>query len=86
VSRAGDEYVLTLPLPLVSAAEVDLKRRGEELLVVVGEHRRVLTLPAVLRRCVVRSAGVTGGTLRVRFVPDETAWPTTGPTRKEATT
>jgi len=85
VSRAGDEYVLTLPLPLVSAAEVDLKRRGEELLVVVGEHRRVLTLPAVLRRCVVRSAGVTGGTLRVRFVPDETAWPTTGPTRKEAT-
>jgi len=85
VRRAGEEYVLTLPLPLVSAAEVDLKRRGEELLVVVGEHRRVLTLPAVLRRCVVRSAGVRGGTLRMRFVPDETAWPTTGPARREAT-
>jgi arsenite-transporting ATPase len=75
VRRAGQEYVLTLPLPLVSASEVDLKRRGEELLVVVGDHRRVLTLPAVLRRCLVKSAGVRGGTLRVRFVPDKAAWP-----------
>jgi len=86
VRRAGDEYVLSLPLPLVTAAEVDLKRRGQELLVVVGDHRRVLALPAVLTRCVVRSAGVRGGTLRVRFVPDEAAWPGSGPARREAST
>ncbi len=85
VRRAGEEYVLTLPLPLVGAAELDLKRRGADLLVVVGEHRRVLTLPAVLRRCVVRSAAVRAGTLKVRFVPDEAAWPTNGPLRREAT-
>lgn len=85
VRRAGEEYVLTLPLPLVGAAEVDLKRRGADLLVVVGEHRRVLTLPAALRRCVVRSAAVRAGTLKVRFVPDEAAWPTNGPLRREAT-
>ena len=68
-------YVLTLPLPLVTAAEVDLKRRDDELLVSVGDQRRVLSLPSVLRRCVVTGATVRNATLRVRFVPDEKVWP-----------
>jgi len=68
-------YLLTLPLPLVTAAEVDLKRRGDELLVAVGDHRRVLSLPSVLRRCIVMGATVRGATLRVRFLPDEKVWP-----------
>ena len=68
-------YLLTLPLPLVTAAEVDLKRRDDELLVVVADHRRVLSLPSVLRRCVVTGAVVRNATLRVRFVPDERLWP-----------
>jgi arsenite/tail-anchored protein-transporting ATPase len=68
-------YLLTLPLPLVSAAEVDLKRRDDELLVSVADHRRVLSLPSVLRRCVVTGAVVRNATLRVRFVPDENLWP-----------
>ena len=74
--RSEDEgYLLTLPLPLVTAAEVDLKRRDDELLVSVADHRRVLSLPSVLRRCVVAGAVVRKGTLRVRFVPDEKLWP-----------
>ena len=68
-------FLLTLPLPLVSAADVDLKRRDDELLVAVGDHRRVLSLPSVLRRCVVTGATVRDATLRVRFVPDERVWP-----------
>ena len=68
-------YLLTLPLPLVTAAEVDLKRRDDELLVSVADHRRVLSLPSVLRRCVVTGAVVRNATLRVRFVPDERLWP-----------
>lgn len=68
-------YLLTLPLPLVTAADVDLKRRDDELLVSVADHRRVLSLPSVLRRCVVAGAAVRKGTLRVRFVPDEKLWP-----------
>lgn len=68
-------YLLTLPLPLVTAAEVDLKRRDDELLVAVGDHRRVLSLPSVLRRCVVTGATVRDATLRVQFVPDERVWP-----------
>jgi len=68
-------YLLTLPLPLVTAAEVDLKRRDDDLLVSVGDHRRVLSLPSVLRRCIVTGATVRNATLRVRFVPDQRVWP-----------
>jgi len=75
VRRDGSGYVLSLPLPLVHAREVDLKRRDAELLVSVGDHRRVLSLPAVLQRCVVRGARVREGTLRVTFEPDPDLWP-----------
>ena len=75
VQPDGGAYLLTLPLPLVTAAEVDLKRRDDELLVSVGDQRRVLSLPSVLRRCVVTGATVRNATLRVRFVPDEKVWP-----------
>lgn len=75
VQPDDEGYLLTLPLPLVTAAEVDLKRRGDELLVAVGHHRRVLSLPSVLRRCIVMGATVRGATLRVRFMPDERVWP-----------
>jgi arsenite-transporting ATPase len=71
-------YRLTLPLPLVTAAEVDLKRRDDELLVSVGDQRRVLSLPSVLRRCVVTGATVRNATLAVSFVPDERVWPVHG--------
>jgi arsenite-transporting ATPase len=75
VRQEGDGYLLTLPLPLVTAAEVSLKRRDDELLVAVADHRRVLSLPSVLRRCVVTGAVVRNATLRVRFVPDLKLWP-----------
>ena len=75
VRQEGDGYLLTLPLPLVTAAEVNLKRRDDELLVAVADHRRVLSLPSVLRRCVVTGAVVRNATLRVRFVPDLKLWP-----------
>jgi arsenite/tail-anchored protein-transporting ATPase len=75
VLQEGRGYLLTLPLPLVSAAQVNLKRRDDELLVAVADHRRVLSLPSILRRCVVTGAVVRNATLRVRFVPDEKLWP-----------
>jgi arsenite/tail-anchored protein-transporting ATPase len=75
VQQEGRGYLLTLPLPLVSAAQVNLKRRDDELLVAVADHRRVLSLPSILRRCVVTGAVVRNATLRVRFVPDEKLWP-----------
>jgi len=75
VERNGAEFELVLPLPLAHARDLSLQRRDDELLVAVGEHRRVLTLPSALQRCVVQGASVRSGLLRVRFVPDEEVWP-----------
>ncbi len=74
VERSGDEFVLVLDLPLARASEVDLERRGDELWVTVGGHRRVIALPSALRRCVVVGAAVRAGGLRVRFEPDPDLW------------
>ena len=74
VEADGEGFVLTLPLPLVSAVEVTLSRREDDLVIEVAGQRRVVTLPSVLRRCVVENAAVGSGELRVRFERDEELW------------
>jgi arsenite-transporting ATPase len=75
VERTVDGFALTLALPLADRGEVDLVRRGEELVVTVGGHRRVLVLPSALKRCEVEGASLRDGRLVVRFVPDPAQWP-----------
>jgi arsenite-transporting ATPase len=74
VEADGADFVLTLPLPLVTAGQVHLARRDDDLVIEVGDQRRVVTLPSVLRRCVVQNAAVGSGELRVRFERDERQW------------
>ncbi len=74
VERSGEDFVLVLELPLAGAGDVDLDRRGDELWLLVGGHRRVIALPSALRRCTVVGASVRAGTLRVRFEPDPDLW------------
>ncbi|MFF7727890.1 ArsA family ATPase [Streptomyces sp. NPDC008001] len=64
-----------LPLPGAGRDELDLLRRGDELIVGVGPFRRVLPLPSALRRCTVSGAGLRDGALCVRFTPDPDLWP-----------
>lgn len=74
VEQSGNEFVLELRLPLANRKDVDLGRRGDELVVSVGPHRRFLSLPSALRRCVVVGASLREGRLRVRFRPDPELW------------
>ncbi len=74
VERSGDELVLVLPLPLADRGDLDLARRGDDLVVTVGASRRILTLPSALRRCLVVGASLRDGVLRVRFEPDPDLW------------
>ena len=74
VEADGADFVLTLPLPLVSAGEVGMARRDDDLVIEVGGQRRVVTLPSVLRRCTVHGAAIGSGELRVRFERDEELW------------
>lgn len=69
--------VWVVPLPGAHKSDLDLVRRGDELLLTAGPHRRIVPLPAALRRCTVSGAALVEGELRVRFTPDPGLWPRT---------
>ncbi|GGX53562.1 hypothetical protein GCM10010358_04280 [Streptomyces minutiscleroticus] len=75
--RLADDGVLVwhIPLPGAVRGEVELVRRGDELVVAAGRFRRVVPLPSVLRRCTVDGAALREGELTVRFAPDPELWP-----------
>ncbi|MGW0612237.1 ArsA family ATPase [Streptomyces sp. NPDC002788] len=77
--RLAEDGVLVwhIPLPGAIREELDLVRRGDELVVTAGPFRRVLALPSVLRRCTVEGAALREGELRIRFAPDPKLWPQT---------
>ena len=74
VTRDSDGFLLSLSLPLARLSEVELARSGDELVVTVGGHRRLLSLPSALRRCTVAGARLVEGRLVVRFEPDPSQW------------
>ncbi|MCU1593309.1 MAG: ArsA family ATPase [Frankiales bacterium] len=74
VSRDADGFLLSLSLPLARLSEVDLARSGDDLVVTVAGHRRLLALPSALRRCDVAGARLVDGRLVVRFEPDPLLW------------
>ncbi|MFJ4815440.1 ArsA family ATPase [Streptomyces sp. NPDC088801] len=75
--RLADDGVLVwqIPLPGAIREELDLVRRGDELVVTAGRFRRIVPLPSALRRCTVDGAALHEGELRIRFAPDPGLWP-----------
>jgi arsenite-transporting ATPase len=67
VSREGGDYVLTIDLPFVGKADVDLIQREDELFIRVGPYKREITLPRVLAKRRSTGARFEDGKLRVRF-------------------
>jgi arsenite-transporting ATPase len=63
----GDAFVLELDLPFSDKDEIDLGRRGDELLVRVGPYRRSVVLPDALRHRQVAGAELAAGQLAVTF-------------------
>jgi arsenite/tail-anchored protein-transporting ATPase len=68
IDRVDGGYELVLELPFADRDDLDLGRRGDELLLRVGSHRRNLLLPDSLRRREVVAAALRDGRLVVRFV------------------
>ncbi|WP_328428315.1 ArsA family ATPase [Streptomyces sp. NBC_00443] len=79
VDRLAEDGVLVWHIPLPGAVrdELDLVRRGDELVLTAGQFRRIVPLPSALRRCGVDGAGLRDGELRIRFAPDPDLWPRT---------
>jgi arsenite-transporting ATPase len=74
VDRSGDEFVLSVSLPFAGRDDMDLVRKGDELVLTVGSSRRVFAMPSALRRCTVTGAALRDGRLRIRFEPDPNLW------------
>ena len=68
-------FALRLALPFAPDADLDLARVDDDLVVTVDGRRRLISLPAVLRRCVVIGAEVDDEGLLVTFWPDPRRWP-----------
>ncbi len=64
-----------IPLPGATRDELDLVRRGDELVVTAGPFRRIVPLPSALRRCTVDGASPAGRHARrpVRAGPEAVA-------------
>ena len=75
VTRDSDGFLLSLALPLARLSDLDLSRSGDELVLTLAGHRRILALPSALRRCEVAGARLVEGRLVIRFEPDPALWP-----------
>jgi arsenite-transporting ATPase len=67
ITRRGGRTSLSLELPFADRDDLDLGRRGDELLVRVGPYRRAITLPDSLRKRAVVDASLKQGRLKVTF-------------------
>jgi arsenite-transporting ATPase len=67
ITRRGARTALSLELPFADRGDLELGRRGDELLVRVGPYRRAITLPDSLRSRPVADAALRSGRLTVTF-------------------
>jgi arsenite-transporting ATPase len=74
-SALDSEFELVLRLPGAAGAPLELARIDDDLAVTAGGSRRLVALPAVLRRCAVTAARLQGDDLAVVFTPDPALWP-----------
>jgi arsenite-transporting ATPase len=70
IVKNGDGYDVVFHLPLAEKRNVDLSKRGAELLVKVGNYRRNILLPDALARLSAAGATFEGGSLKVRLKDD----------------
>ena len=67
IVKNGDGYDVVFHLPLAEKRNVDLSKKGAELLVKVGNYRRNILLPDALARLSAAGATFEGGSLKVRL-------------------
>jgi len=67
VRKKGPHYFLRLKLPFLKKDEVSLLKRGDELVISIGNFRRDLILPRALANLAVKRARLEDGYLVVRF-------------------
>lgn len=67
IEKGDNYYILTLSLPFASKEDLSLFQGEEEVIVQVGNFRRNILLPRILRDMEVKGAKFEGGHLKLRF-------------------
>jgi arsenite/tail-anchored protein-transporting ATPase len=67
--KQGEGYLLRLPLPHVEMAKVGMLKKGDELIVEIGNFKRDIALPTVLVPLEATVARMMNGALEVTFAP-----------------
>lgn len=67
VTRAGDVYILRLPLPHVEMNKVLMTKKGDEMIVEIGNFKRDITLPSVLANQEATVARFVNKALEIHF-------------------
>ncbi len=75
IRREGDLVIWRLPLPWLRASDVELERRGDDVLVGSGGRTTLVPMPAAARRCALRGARLDGRRLILDLVPLGERWP-----------
>jgi arsenite-transporting ATPase len=70
IAKEDGGFVLSLHLPFVEKADLDLFQKGEELFIRVGPLKRNILLPRVLLSHSIRGAKFVAERLQIRFEPD----------------
>ena len=73
IARHGRAFALTIALPFARREDLDLGRKGDELLVRVGRWRRTIMLPRVLSAREVTSARLDGDRVEIIFDEESTS-------------
>jgi arsenite-transporting ATPase len=67
IVRQGDSYILRLPLPHVEMNKVLMTKRGDELVIEIGNFKRDIALPAVLVNYEATVARLENNALEIHF-------------------
>jgi arsenite/tail-anchored protein-transporting ATPase len=67
VVHQGDTYILRLPLPHVEMNKVVMTKKGDEMIVEIGNFKRDITLPAVLANQDAKLARFVDKALEIHF-------------------
>ncbi len=67
VIRQGDTYVLRLPLPHVEMDKVVMTKKGDEMIIEIGNFKRDITLPAILANQEAKLARFVNKALEIHF-------------------
>jgi arsenite-transporting ATPase len=73
IKHVGDTYILSLPLPHVEMNKVIMTKKGDEMIIEIGNFKRDITLPSILSTHEAIRARFVNNALEIHFQAPESS-------------